>query len=79
MQYAIESGALQANPIKAIKWTRPRTLKTVDSRTVVNSDVADWAGHSVDVLLRVYTKCISGQQHEAMRRIEEATRPRDHE
>jgi len=41
--------------------------------------VADWAGHSVDVLLRVYAKCISGQQHEAKRRIEEATRPRDDE
>jgi hypothetical protein len=41
--------------------------------------VADWAGHSVDVLLRVYAKCISGQQYEAKRRIEEATRPRDDE
>ena len=39
--------------------------------------VADWAGHSVAVLLRVYAKCISGQQDEAKRRIEEATRPRD--
>jgi hypothetical protein len=38
--------------------------------------VADWAGHSVDVLLRVYAKYISGQQAEAQRRIEEATRPR---
>jgi hypothetical protein len=40
--------------------------------------VADWADHSVDVL-RVYAKCISGQQYEAKRRIEEATRPRDDE
>jgi hypothetical protein len=39
--------------------------------------VADWAGHSVAVLLRVYAKCISGQQDEAKRRIEEATRLRD--
>lgn len=38
MQYAIEVGALSANPLKAVKWTRPRTLKTVDPRTVVNSD-----------------------------------------
>ncbi|MFG1748594.1 tyrosine-type recombinase/integrase [Streptosporangium sandarakinum] len=37
--------------------------------------VAEWAGHSVDVLLRVYAKCIHGQQGEAMRRIWEATRP----
>jgi hypothetical protein len=39
--------------------------------------VAEWAGHSVDVLLRVYARCIYGQQYEAKRRIEEATRPRD--
>ena len=32
--------------------------------------VAEWAGHSVDVLLRVYAKCISGQQEDAKRRIE---------
>jgi integrase len=40
MQYAIEVGALHANPLKAVKWIRPRTLKTVDPRTVVNSDQA---------------------------------------
>ncbi|MFD0468148.1 hypothetical protein ACFQ0B_07385 [Nonomuraea thailandensis] len=34
--------------------------------------VAEWAGHSVDVLLRVYAKCIAGGQVEAMRRIETA-------
>ena len=39
--------------------------------------VAEWAGHSVDVLLRVYAKCVSGQLEEAKRRIEEATRPKD--
>ncbi|WP_165969716.1 hypothetical protein [Nonomuraea terrae] len=37
--------------------------------------IAEWAGHSVDVLLRVYAKCIYGQQGEAMRRIWDATRP----
>ncbi|MGP3935996.1 tyrosine-type recombinase/integrase [Nonomuraea sp. KM88] len=36
--------------------------------------VAEWAGHSVDVLLRVYAKCIYGQQRDAMDRIWEATR-----
>jgi hypothetical protein len=35
--------------------------------------VAEWAGHSVDVLLRVYAKCIYGQQRDARRRIWEAT------
>lgn len=40
MQYAIEVGALSVNPLKPIKWTRPRTLKTVEPRGVVNSDQA---------------------------------------
>ena len=40
MQYAVETGVLPANPLKAVKWTRPRTLKTVDPRTVVNSTQA---------------------------------------
>ncbi|MEU7864662.1 hypothetical protein AB0B91_63990, partial [Nonomuraea sp. NPDC049141] len=34
--------------------------------------VAEWGGHSVEVLLGVYAKCISGGQAEAMRRIETA-------
>jgi integrase len=40
MRYAVETGALPANPLKAVKWTRPRTLKNVDPRTVVNSTQA---------------------------------------
>lgn len=34
--------------------------------------VAEWAGHSVAVLLRVYAKCIDGRQEVAKRRIMEA-------
>jgi integrase len=40
---------------------------------VAPPQVAEWAGHSVVVLLRVYAKCIAGQQEEAMRRIFDAT------
>jgi integrase len=40
MQYAVETSVLSANPLKAVKWTRPRTLKTVDPRTVINADQA---------------------------------------
>lgn len=32
-------------------------------------------GHTVDVLLRVYAKCVAGQQDEAKRRILDATKP----
>jgi integrase len=39
--------------------------------------VAEWAGHSVAVLLKVYAKCIEGQDDDARRRIEDALSARD--
>jgi integrase len=36
--------------------------------------VAQWAGHSVAVLLRVYAKCVHGTQTETLRRILKATK-----
>jgi hypothetical protein len=36
--------------------------------------VAEWAGHSVDVLLRIYAKCVVGRDELAKRRISEALR-----
>ncbi|WP_436525339.1 tyrosine-type recombinase/integrase [Actinoplanes sp. HUAS TT8] len=36
------------------------------------TQVAEWAGHSVHVLLKVYAKCIEGQDEAARRRIEAA-------
>src|SRR5262249_13903232 len=36
------------------------------------TQVAEWAGHSVQVLLRVYAKCIDGQDEAARRRIDTA-------
>jgi integrase len=41
------------------------------------AQVAEWAGHSVAVLLRVYAKCIDGQDQIAKRRIEDALRESD--
>jgi hypothetical protein len=38
------------------------------------AQVAEWAGHSVAILLKVYTKCIDGQDQIAKRRIEDALR-----
>jgi hypothetical protein len=32
--------------------------------------VAEWAGHSVHVLLKVYARCIDGQDDVALQRIE---------
>jgi integrase len=62
--------------------SRPYDLRHAAVSTWLNAgvpaaQVAVWAGQSVDVLLRVYVKCIAGQQGEAKRRIEDATRPAD--
>jgi integrase len=40
MEYACEIGVLSGNPLKAVKWTKPRTLATVDPRVVINTDQA---------------------------------------
>jgi hypothetical protein len=32
--------------------------------------VAEWAGHSVSVLLRVYAKCIVGQDEASRQRVQ---------
>lgn len=57
----------------------PYALRHAAVSTWLNAGVAppqaaEWAGHSVAVLLRIYAKCISGQQDEAKRRIFDATR-----
>jgi hypothetical protein len=44
---------------------------------VAPAQVAGWAGHSAVVLLRVYAKCIDGQDPIAKRRIEDALREPD--
>jgi integrase len=38
--------------------------------------VAEWAGHSVAVLLRIYAKCIDGQDQVNKRRIQDILRER---
>jgi hypothetical protein len=41
---------------------------------VLPTQVAAWAGHSVEVLLTIYAKCIDGQDAISKRRIIEALR-----
>lgn len=58
---------------------RPYDLRHAAVSTWLNAgvpapQVAAWAGHSVDVLLRVYAKCIAGQDAAVRRRVEEALR-----
>jgi integrase len=56
---------------------RPYDLRHAAVSTWLNAgvpptQVAEWAGHSVNVLLRVYAKCVYGQEEVAKSRIEAA-------
>jgi integrase len=58
---------------------RPYDLRHACLSTWLNGGVyptqmAEWAGHSVDVLLRIYARCVVGQDELAKRRISEALR-----
>lgn len=53
---------------------RHACLSTWLSGGVPATQVAEWAGHGIDVLLRIYAKCIIGQHEIAKRRISEALR-----
>lgn len=71
--------ALTASEFRSPLAQRPYDLRHACVSTWLNSgvpvtQVAEWAGHSVQVLLRVYAKCIAGQDEAAKRRIEIALR-----
>lgn len=51
---------------------RHACLSTWLNAGVEATQVAEWAGHSVHVLMRVYAKCIYGQEGAARKRIEAA-------
>lgn len=51
---------------------RHACLSTWLNAGVPATQVAEWAGHSVNVLLRVYAKCLDGQDEAAKARIEQA-------
>ncbi len=53
---------------------RHACLSTWLNAGVAPAQVAEWAGHSVEVLLRVYAKCVVGDDQIALTRIEAALR-----
>jgi integrase len=76
---AARKAALTAEEQKSPLGRRPYDLRHACLSTWLNggvpaTQVAEWAGHSVDVLLRIYAKCIVGQDEIAKRRISEALR-----
>ena len=65
----------QASPLARRPYDlRHACLSTWLNGGVYPTQVAEWAGHSVDVLLRIYATCIAGQDELAKRRISEALR-----
>jgi hypothetical protein len=65
-----------ASPLAEISYAlRHAAVSTWLNAGVAPPQVAEWAGHSVDILLRVCAKCIHGQQDRAKRRILQATQP----
>ena len=67
--------AEQASPLARRPYDlRHACLSTWLNGGVYPTQVAEWAGHNVDVLPRIYAKCIAGQDELAKRRIDEALR-----
>jgi integrase len=65
----------QASPLARRPYDlRHACLSTWLNGGVYPTQVAEWAGHGVDVLLRIYAKCVVGQDELAKRRIIEALR-----
>jgi integrase len=69
------TAAEQASPLARRPYDlRHACLSTWLNGGVYPTQVAEWAGHGVDVLLRIYAKCVVGQDELAKRRIDEALR-----
>ena len=67
--------AEQASPLARRPYDlRHACLSTWLNGGVYPTQVTEWAGHGVDVLLRIYAKCIASQDELAKRRISEALR-----
>lgn len=69
--------ALTPEEINSPLGRRPYDLRHAAVSTWLNAgvpatQVAEWAGHSVDVLLKVYAACLDGQDIESRRRVERA-------
>lgn len=77
---AARAEALTAEQVDSPLARRPYDLRHAAVSLWLNAgvpptQVAEWAGHSVQVLLRVYAQCVYGQQDAAIERIQNALRP----
>lgn len=74
---AARAAALSASEYASPLARRPYDLRHAAVSLWLNAgvpptQVAEWAGHSVNVLLRVYAKCVYGQDEASRQRIEAA-------
>jgi integrase len=64
-----------ASPLAARPYDlRHAAVSTWLSSGVPPTQVAAWAGHSVHVLMRIYAKCLDGQERDALARIDAVSR-----
>lgn len=69
--------ALSAQQAESVLGRRPYDLRHACLSTWLNAgvppaQVAEWAGHGVEVLLRIYTNCVDGDDKVALERISQA-------
>jgi integrase len=62
-----------ASPLAAVPYDlRHAALSTWLNAGIPPADVAAWAGHSVDVLLKIYAKCLDGGTQQLRNRMDRA-------
>jgi integrase len=67
------STAQQASPLARVPYhLRHAAVSLRLNAGVPAPQVAEWAGHSVHVLMKVYAKCVDGQEEAARYRVEAA-------
>jgi len=64
------AGAAPASPRRRGHRPTTPTAGPAPARSVPPTQVAEWAGHSVRVLLTVYAKCVVGEEQRALRLID---------
>jgi hypothetical protein len=64
---------VQASPLAATPYDlRHAAVSTWLNGGIPPADVAEWAGHSVEVLLKIYAKCLDGGKHLLRQRVQRA-------
>ena len=73
MRADVLTEAQQASPLARVPYhLRHAAVSLWLNAGVPATQVAEWAGHSFPVLLKVYAQCIDGQEEAAKRRIDAA-------